>query len=87
MIFCLVLYTGDTYFSSGSYDNYICPRGRRDRERMVVGFTITYVIIVYHHWNLSMTGLWFSAGTPVSSTNKTDNHDKTEVLLKVVLNS
>ena len=49
MIFCLVLYTGDTYFSSGSYDNYICPRGRRDRERMVVGFTITYVIIVYHH--------------------------------------
>jgi hypothetical protein len=43
------LYTGDTYFSSGSYHNYICPRGHRDRERMVVGFTITYVIIVYPH--------------------------------------
>ena len=81
MIFCLVLYTGDTYFSSGSYHNYICPRGHRDRERMVVGFTITYVIIVYPNWNL------FSACTPVSSTNKTDHHDKTEVLLKVVLNS
>ena len=30
-----------------------------------------------------MTGLWFSPGTPVSSTNKTDLHDITEILLKV----
>jgi hypothetical protein len=29
----------------------------------------------------------FSPGTPVSSTNKTDRHDITEVLLKVELNS
>jgi hypothetical protein len=29
--------------------------------------------------------LWFSAGTPVSSTNKTDHHDITEILLKVAL--
>jgi hypothetical protein len=29
----------------------------------------------------------FSAGTPVSSTNKTDRHDITEILLKVALNS
>ena len=28
------------------------------------------------------TGWWFSAGTPVSSTNKTDCHDITEILLK-----
>jgi hypothetical protein len=28
-------------------------------------------------------GLWFSLGTLVSSTNKTDRHDITEVLLKV----
>ena len=27
-------------------------------------------------------GLWFSPGTPVSSTNKTDHHDITEILLK-----
>jgi hypothetical protein len=33
------------------------------------------------------TGWWFSSGTPVSSTNKTDSHDITEVLLKVVLNT
>jgi hypothetical protein len=30
---------------------------------------------------------WFSSGTPVSSTNKTDNHDITEILLKVALNT
>jgi hypothetical protein len=33
------------------------------------------------------TGLWFSPGTPVSSINKTDRHDKTEILLKVTLNT
>ena len=32
------------------------------------------------------TGQWFSPGTPVSS-NKTDCHDITEILLKVVLNT
>jgi hypothetical protein len=30
------------------------------------------------------TGRWFSQGTPVSSTNKTDHH---EILLKKVLNT
>jgi hypothetical protein len=33
------------------------------------------------------TGLWFSPGTPISSTNKTDRHDITEILLKVALNT
>jgi hypothetical protein len=28
---------------------------------------------------------WFSPGPPVSSTNKTDCHDITEILLKVAL--
>ena len=32
-------------------------------------------------------GRWFSPGTPVSSTNKTDIHDITEMLLKVALNT
>ena len=32
------------------------------------------------------TSLWFSPGPPVSSTNKTDRHDITEILLKVALN-
>ena len=32
-------------------------------------------------------GWWFSPGNPVSSTNKTDCHDITEILLKVALNT
>ena len=34
-----------------------------------------------------VAGRLFSAGTPVSSTNKTDCHDITEILLKVTLNT
>jgi hypothetical protein len=34
-----------------------------------------------------VAGLWFSPGTPVSSTNKTNCHNITEILLKVVLNT
>jgi hypothetical protein len=32
-------------------------------------------------------GRWFSLGTPVSSTNKTDRHDITKILLKVAWNT
>jgi hypothetical protein len=32
-------------------------------------------------------GRWFSPGTSVSSTNKTDRHDITEIVLKVALNT
>jgi hypothetical protein len=32
---------------------------------------------------LLAVGQWFSPGTPVSSTNKTDRNDITEILLKV----
>jgi hypothetical protein len=38
-------------------------------------------------WHCLVAGWWFSSDTPVSSTNKTDRHDKTEVLLKVALNT
>ena len=34
-----------------------------------------------------MAGRWFSLGTPVSSTNKTDRHDITEILLKMALHT
>jgi hypothetical protein len=36
--------------------------------------------------DLRQAGLWFSPGTPVSSTNKTSHHDITEIRLKVALN-
>jgi hypothetical protein len=32
-----------------------------------------------------VSGQWFSPGTPVSLTNKTDRHDIAEILLKVAL--
>jgi hypothetical protein len=35
---------------------------------------------------LLATGRRFTPGTPVSSTNKTDRHDITEILLKAALN-
>ena len=78
---------------------------------MVVGFTTTYAISVYHQclsplmlWvrfsirvrcitlcdkvcQWLATGRWFSSCTPVSSTNKTDRHDITEILLKAALNT
>ena len=39
--------------------------------------------------NLSVTyeDRWFSPGTPVSFTNKTDRHDIAEILLKVALST
>jgi hypothetical protein len=44
-----------------------------------------------HHndkvWQWLVAGRWFSSGAPVSSFNKTDHHDITEILLKVVLNT
>jgi hypothetical protein len=67
---------------------------------MVVGFTTTYAISAFHHSSCEFsiplrrdvldTTLcdnvcqWFS---PVSSTNKTDCHDITEILFKVALNT
>jgi len=84
-------------------------RGRRCRNRMVVGFTTTYAISAYHHWSCEFdsrswrgvldttlcdkvcqwlaAGRWFSPGSPVSSSNKTDRHEITEILLKVALNT
>jgi hypothetical protein len=33
------------------------------------------------------TGLWFSPETPISSTNKTERHDVTEILFNMALNT
>ena len=77
--------------------------GRRDR--MVVGFIITYAISAYQHLRCEfepcsgevhtlcykvcqwlVTGLFFPVYSG-SSTNKTDCHDITEILLKVAVNT
>jgi len=66
---------------------------------MVVGFTTTYAISAYHHLSYDfesrlgrgvqhyVIGRWFSSGPAVSSTNKTDPHYISEILLKVALNT
>jgi hypothetical protein len=40
--------------------------------------------MVFNFTSTIFTGQWFSS---VSSTNKTDSHDLTEILLKVALNT
>ena len=75
-------------------------RGSHGRDRMVVGFRTTYakfenrsgkvysIQILYDKVSQWLAeGQQFSQGTPVSSTNKTDCHDITEILLKVALNT
>ena len=49
---------------------------------------LLYYIYIYecHKVRLSVT-LWLSPGTHVSSTNKTDRHDLTEIVLKWALNT
>ena len=55
-----------------------------------------FIVIVSYPYDLYVhvvcqwlaTGRWFSpGGTSVSSTNKTDHHDITEILLTVALNT
>jgi hypothetical protein len=58
---------------------------------MVVGFTTTYAIGAYNHWCCDFEsqlgwGVQHYMIT-VSSTNKTDGHDITEILMKVALNT
>ena len=45
-----------------------------------------YNITWYKICQWLVAGQWFSPYTPVSSTNKTDRHDITEILLKVTSN-
>ena len=45
------------------------------------------VYSIQHYVIMFVSGQWFSLDTLVSSTNKTDSHDITEILLKVALNT
>ena len=80
-----------------------CQYCRGHRGRMVVGFIKTCAICIYSHLSCefkphSWQGVldttlcdkvcqWFSPGTQISPTNKTDRHDITEILLKVASNT
>jgi hypothetical protein len=44
-------------------------------------------VYAIQHYVIKFVSQWFSLGTPVSSTNKTDSHDIAQILLKVALNT
>ena len=46
-----------------------------------------YTLVMENQLQWLPTGQWFSPGIPVSSTNKTDRHDITKILLKVALST
>jgi hypothetical protein len=58
---------------------HIQGRGRHGRDGMVVGSTT----ICDKVCQLLATGRWFPLGPPASSTNITDRHDITEILLNI----
>jgi hypothetical protein len=68
-----------TTYAFSAYHRWCCEVESRS------GWCVQYYVIkfVSDLWQVE----WFSTGPPVSSTNKTDHHDITEILLKVVLNT
>jgi hypothetical protein len=73
-VFCVMFCRSLHIFLSFSFSCCIvCP--------LIYGFWLP----LWLWWHA--TDQWFSPGTPVSSTNKTDCHNVTEILLKVVLNT
>ena len=65
-----------TTYGISAYHHRCCEfesRTKRDLQHYVI--------------KLLVTARWFSPTPPVSSTNKTDRHDKTEILLKVALST
>ena len=90
-----VIYSSDTrrgplwLWSYGSWiDNYLCNQCLSPlmlRVRISIRAMCTTLCDNVCQW--LATGRWFSPGPPVSSTNKTDRHDITEISLKVALNT
>jgi hypothetical protein len=63
-----------------------------DVKVLMICFVTPHISNRHKMWSVKVcqwlaTGRWFSPGAPVSSTNKTDHHDITEILLKVALNT
>ena len=69
------------YLTISAYHHFRCEF-EPSSWRAILDTTICYQVC---QW--LVTGLSFSPGPPLSSTNKTDCHDKTEILLKVALNT
>ena len=65
-------------------NQYLSPLAFWVRTLLRWGVLDTTLCEIYQWF---VAGQWFSSGTPVSSSNKTDHHDITEILLKVALNT
>ena len=59
-------------------------------HNFISNFTVNEFLNIHVHYVVCrrlLADQWFSLGTPVSSTNKTDCQNITELLLKVALNT
>ena len=74
---CMVVGFTSTYEIS-TYHHWCCEFKSRS------GWSVQHYVI---RCQWLATGQWFSLRTSVSSTNKIDRHDITEILLKVALNT
>jgi len=89
--FCLYFRGPSWSWSYGSWiDNYLCNQCISSltlwvRIQFRGGVLDTTLCGNFCQWLAA--GLWFSPGSPVSSTNNTDHHNITEMLLKVALNT
>ena len=78
----VILYVSWIYnYLCNQYLSPIMLRVRIPLRRGVLDATLCNIVC---QW--LVTGRWFFPGIPVSSTNTTDRHDITEILLKVTLN-
>ena len=68
-----------TTYAISAYHHWCCEFESRS------GRSVQHYVIKICQW--LATGRLFSANPPVSSTNKTDRHDITEILLKMALNT
>jgi hypothetical protein len=74
----------------GCIYNYLCNQCLSPLKlwvRIPLGWGVLDTILCDKVCQWLVTARWFSLGTPVSTTNKTDCHNITEVLLKVALNT
>ena len=82
-------YEGSSWsWSHGSWIyNYVCNQCMSSLKLWVRIQRMTRCDRYNIMWSSLSVGRWFSPGTLVSFTNKTDRHDITEILLKVALNT
>jgi hypothetical protein len=86
----IIVCKGPSWLYGSWIYNYLCNQCLSPLKLWVwILLMVRYIwcIIMWIVCQWLATGRWFSLCTPLSSTNKTDRHDITEILLKVALNT